>query len=353
MSELLLTTCDSGGGHLLAAGIGDRVMTFVRRLAEGPIPASGPPERFFTDRRALYEAEGLPFEDWWFDVEPKGVPSRKIRVWSGLPDLARQFDQVTFWIDPDPNAQLTLIQLLDWIGHIPEILPKLRLKQSEERLGARNPGNWFMPPVPITIKDVGLASRAWAAFRTSTPQAWAALLNEDLGRLPGLRNAVLGMLDELPDASGLGAGARRILRLTERYEWWDKIEARGEAVDYPFKDKDRPATALLQRVGQVSTRMAPGFWEFGQTMCALGTAHMPALAGITETSFDLAMHDDETRRRTFMESPVTLTEFGRRVRDGAANWSQHNPVHRWWGGTRLTGSSLWRWNGATQRLLEP
>jgi len=36
--------------------------------------------------------------------------------------------------------------------------------------------------------------------------------------LSGLRNAVLGMLDELPDATGIGAGARRILRLTERYE---------------------------------------------------------------------------------------------------------------------------------------
>jgi len=329
MPELLLTTCVSGAGHLIAAGIGDRVMTFTRRLAEGPIPASGPPERFFSDRRALYEAEGLPFEDWWFDVEPKGVARREIQVWSGLPDLARQFDHVTFWVDPDPNAQLVLLQLLDWIGNMPDIAPKLRLKQSEERLGARNPGNWFLPPVAIEAQTVALASRAWAAFRASTPQAWAALLREDLGQFPGLRNAVLGMLDELPDASGLGAGARRVLRLTERYEWWDKVEARGETVEHPFKENDRRAFELLQRVGAVSTRMAPGYWELGETLCALGAAPMPGLTGLTETTFKLAMQDDETRWRTFLEAPVTLTDLGRRVRDGEVDWSRHNPVHRW------------------------
>jgi hypothetical protein len=27
---------------------------------------------------------------------------------------------------------------------------------------------------------------------------------------------------------------------------------------------------------------------------------------------------------------------------GEEDFSRHNPIHRWWGGTELTGDNLWR-----------
>jgi hypothetical protein len=26
------------------------------------------------------------------------------------------------------------------------------------------------------------------------------------------------------------------------------------------------------------------------------------------------------------------------------DFSRHNPIHRWWGGTELTSDQLWRWS---------
>ena len=37
----------------------------------------------------------------------------------------------------------------------------------------------------------------------------------------------------------------------------------------------------------------------------------------------------------------------------ADDFSRHNPIHRWWGGTELTNDRLWRWDAVKQILAEP
>jgi hypothetical protein len=48
-----------------------------------------------------------------------------------------------------------------------------------------------------------------------------------------------------------------------------------------------------------------------------------------------------------------LTEFGKAVLAGRDDFSRHNPIHRWWGGTEMTNDRLWRWDPAKQALVEP
>jgi len=43
---------------------------------------------------------------------------------------------------------------------------------------------------------------------------------------------------------------------------------------------------------------------------------------------------------------LSLTEFGKAVVAHKEDFSRHNPIDRWWGGTRLTNDPLWRWNTA-------
>jgi hypothetical protein len=99
MTSLILMTSDSGAGRLKRAGRGDRILAFTRRLVCGPVPAGGAPETFFRRRQAMYEAEGLFHEPHWFDVEDLvGDNPHRTIVWSRLPEVCLQYDQVTLWI---------------------------------------------------------------------------------------------------------------------------------------------------------------------------------------------------------------------------------------------------------------
>ena len=45
-----------------------------------------------------------------------------------------------------------------------------------------------------------------------------------------------------------------------------------------------------------------------------------------------------------MRSKLKLTALGEAILAQSEDFSRHNPIHRWWGGTELTNDRLWRWN---------
>ncbi len=356
MATLILVTCDSGAGHLKQEKRADRILTFIHRLVTGPVPVDGAPETFFQRRQALYESEGLFHEAWWFDVEDlDGTKPGYKRIWSRLPEVCEAYDRIELWIDPDPNAQLIMVQLLDWLGGRPKIAPRLWLKQSDSPLGRRRAGDWALPPHRIEAADLTLAHRAWSAFGASTPQPWADLRNEpDLGRLPGLHHAVDRMLRELPDGTGLGATERRILALTEKQPWWFDAERLGKDVSCRTLPKaDRGPIHLMRRLTETGEHVPLSYFEVGEAICNLANAPVPALAGITEPHFTLDMDLDPARQQRFSETPVQLTDLGHRLVAQTEDWSDHNPIRRWIGGTRITNENLWRWDTMAARLSGP
>ena len=50
---------------------------------------------------------------------------------------------------------------------------------------------------------------------------------------------------------------------------------------------------------------------------------------------------------------LSLTAFGEAVLAQAEDFSRHNPIHRWWGGTKLTNDNLWRWDATSRVLIAP
>jgi len=65
------------------------------------------------------------------------------------------------------------------------------------------------------------------------------------------------------------------------------------------------------------------------------------------------MQRDPERRERYKRSKLSLTALGRDVLAGREDFSRHNPVHRWGGGTELTNDRQWRWDAATQALIAP
>ena len=59
------------------------------------------------------------------------------------------------------------------------------------------------------------------------------------------------------------------------------------------------------------------------------------------------------RYERYKPSRLSLTALGKAVLMQTEDFSRHNPIHRWWGGTRLTNDSLWRWDPANRALIAP
>jgi hypothetical protein len=74
------------------------------------------------------------------------------------------------------------------------------------------------------------------------------------------------------------------------------------------------------------------------------------VSGLDEGPFTLEMHDDRDRHARYKQSRLSLTKFGQAVHE---DFSRHNPIHRWCGGTELTNDRLWRWDPVNHALIAP
>jgi len=67
----------------------------------------------------------------------------------------------------------------------------------------------------------------------------------------------------------------------------------------------------------------------------------------------MEIHDDRNRLERYERSKLKLTALGEAILAQAGDFSRHNPIHRWWGGTELTNDRLWRWDPANRALIAP
>lgn len=333
MTRLILTTSDSGAGGLRQAGVADIVVPFGFRFVGGPLPSDVELETSMAQRPAQHEQT--------FDRRLRNVYRKHFGEISdsqiGLIDIFERCETIELWIDPDPNAQLTLIWLLDYFRHHGRIASKLTLVQADVVIGNHRPeelAEWRLPPITILNDHLDTACMAWQAYRAPTPRDWFNLLSENLSVLPQLRQAVGELLEELPRlGTGLGAAETQMLEL---------ISA-GHVHAF------RVIAGYMRR----NERRAFDYWEIGSLLDGLAHCPVPAVSGLDEGPFTLAMHEDSDRHERYKRSELSLTALGKAVLDQTDDFSRHNPIHRWWGGTELTNDRLWRWDRANHALIAP
>ena len=205
MRRLILTTSDSSAGRLRQPGIADAVVPFGVRFSVGePLPSE----------REI--ANALQADDEWLSR----IFSKHLGETDSGPrmlELCEAFDTIDLWIDPDPNAQLILVWLLDHFRPHAAIVARMNLVQAEVQISDLAPDDLAPSPLPvikIASEHLETARAAWQAYRGPTPQAWFDLLATDLSALPRLRETVMLLLEELPQpATGLGATEMRMLEL--------------------------------------------------------------------------------------------------------------------------------------------
>ena len=331
MTRLILTTGGSGPGSLKQAGIADIVLPFGFRFVWGPLPSDAEVAAALAPRSTQHDQT----IDYWrrniYRLLPGETGSNEI----GLIDLCKHCETIELWIDPDPNAQLTLIWLLDHLRHHGNIASKLTLIQTDVAIGNHLPehvATWRLPAVKILNHHLELAGKAWQAYRAPTPQDWSDLLSKDLSVLPRLRQAVIKLLEELPmRATGLGATEMRMLQLLK------------EGIVNPI--------GLFPH--HRHQRKVFGYWEAGSLLDGLAHCPAPAVSGLGEGPFAEEMHKDRIRHERYVKSRLSLTPLGEAVLTWKEDFRRHNPIDRWWGGTRLTNDNLWRWDPKYRTVIAP
>lgn len=326
MTRLILTTSDSGAGSLKQTGIADIVIPFGFRFVLGPLPSDA--------QLAAALVTSSMQHHWLRDIYRKHLgESRKSE--DGLIDLCEHCDTIELWIDPEPNAQLTLIWLLNYLRPHGTIASKLALVQADVVIGDHPPEELLkrqLPIVKILNEHMGTASKAWQAWRASTPQDWFNLLSKDLSALPRLRHAVVELLEELPMcATGLGATEMRMLELI------------SEGYIHPFDLF--PHNPRQRRVFD--------YWETGSLLDGLARCTAPVVSGLDEGPFTVEMHEDPDRHQRYKKSQLSFTALGKAILASTEDFSRHNPISRWWGGTELTSDNVWRWDPTNGRLVAP
>lgn len=298
-------------------------------LVYGPAPLTPEPLDFFAARAALLPTDA---EDW-----EKEFDDRTAQAWKQLAGEAKSFDRIELWMDPDPNSQLQLIQLLDWLRGQPEVVGRLHLLHADVRLGERSPDEvaaWNPNLLPVEQKQLDLAATAWRAYRQPSPEAWHALQEDDLKPLPYLGEAVVRLLEELPAmGTGLMKTQTRILEL---------IANGADAPRLIFSDATMAGGTPVFR-----------YWQQGQMLDELARCRLPAVLGLAEGPFTLDLHDNKDRYERYKRSSLSLSDFGRALLAAGDDFARHNRINRWWGGTRLTNERLWRWNGDAMTLVGP
>jgi hypothetical protein len=320
MKPLILT--GSPMSEFTRSGFADLTIDFFTyRFVWGALPSS--------DELATYLGARTPNHSrgrHWSDYAG-GRSQRKDKKLKdlGLAEFCQQYETVELWFDMEPNAQLQLVWLLDYFRSHPETVARLKLRLIDlEMIRLEKLGKWNPPAVDITERELATASAAWQAYRSPTPQACFELLGRDLSALQLLRPVLIDLLEELPSQStGLGATEMRMLELI----------ARGYSL----------TNALFHLRGLRQTRIF-NQWEHGYLLDGLAFGPRPAITGLDEELRVIDREDLGARDKAYMRSRLSLTEFGEAIVAHKEDFSRHNPIDRWWGGTRLTNDRLWRWN---------
>jgi hypothetical protein len=305
--------------------LGDLQAIFVFHFAWGKLPS---PAKLAAYLGRRMRDQGPRQGEHWSDFASRWGLSKAKRFRDlGLADFCQLYESVELWFDTRPEAQLQLIWLLDYFRSYPEIVARLKMRLVDLDMIGLPPegfGKWRPPLVDVTKQELVTARAAWKAYRASTPEACFALLSKDLSALPLLRPVLLDLLAELPSVStGLGATEMRMLELI----------GRGYSL----------TNALFHLRSLRQTRVFDE-WEHGYLLDGLAFGPKPAIKGLADELRTMERENLGDRHKAYLRSELTLTKFGRSVLAHKEDFSRHNPIDRWWGGTRLTNGRLWRWD---------
>jgi hypothetical protein len=305
----------------IKSGFADLAIHFFYRFIWGPLPPTDELAAYL-GARAPEQHSGTHWSAFAYGWErSRGEAHRDL----ALTEFCLRYDTVELWFDTRPYAQLQLIWLLHHFRACPEMRARLKLRLLDRDLVEIDTLDFdrLRRPVDVMEKNLATASTAWQAYAAPTPEACFKLIEKDLSAFPLLKPALRDLLDELPSrTTGLGATEMRMLEL---------IAAGYANVNPLFHLRELRQTRVFDE------------WEQGYLLDGLAFGPKPAIAGLDEELRTIRRDNLRDRHAALLRSRMSLTDFGKAVVAHKEDFSRHNPIDRWWGGTHLTNERLWRY----------
>lgn len=316
-----------------AAGIPGACSIWADPLHDGPVPG-GLNDAELLDVRMRHHAGPVDqTQTAWTGRDPALDPANDMQQWRAAIARHQSYDELILWFEHDLFDQLNLIQLLTWIrDHLPATTPVSLIcigsfpgRPGFKGLGELTPDE--LAPLLEARQPVGdphyeVARRAWHAFREPTPEALDELRQDDTAAMPYLAPAITRFLQEYPWTSdGLSRTERRFLELAD---------GGGMALWRAFPRMHEGEQFYYVTDGSLA--------ELADTLSATS----PPLV-----TLDLS-HAAEGR---VLQGLVGCTDTGRSVLAGRLDRVAMCGIDCWLGGVHLqSGSRLWRWDDARQRV---
>lgn len=157
VSHLILATNDLAAYRLQSTRLASDVVGFNLRLVSGPLPTEAELATLLAPRSAAHAGDGKHWLDYFCRVA-----CRSSKKNLGILEFCDPFDSIELWVDPDPNDQLVLLWLLDALRPYKEVISKLSLVQTDDRIASYGPesvAKWKLPAFKITERHLALAGR--------------------------------------------------------------------------------------------------------------------------------------------------------------------------------------------------
>jgi len=333
LTRLIITESASAAGCLKQAKLADKVVVTWPQLLVGPLPSDDETAEIFDPFAASDVApsrRGFPQVLQRPVLRAPGLQSSL-----GLKDACRLFDTIELWFDPVAQSQLALVHLLDYLKDDADLTERMVLVHLDRRLGECTPeaAVRLRPPrSSVDGRTVATASRIWSAWRQPTPLDFARLVEEDTSDYPFMRSVIRKLLEELPAAdTALGATETHLLRLI-----------------------DQGAATYGDALGREANSRWPttyGVVEAASLLEGLCCAPKPAL--LSSPPIARAQAKEPGWFGAYLPTALSLSELGRDLLERRADYADHNPIHRWWGGVELANDRLWRWDAAAGSVVAP
>ena len=302
-------------------------------LHEGPVPVATDTPNGREARARYIAARGY------------GSYAEALRTYESWNESVARFadyDEVILWFEHDLFDQLLLVRHLDWfsrrelgrtrlslicVGEFAGLAPfhglgQLDANQLASLLGTR---------APVSAEQLALGRRGWEALTAPDPR--------ELVRLAAESAALARTLQFLPGA---------LRRFLEEYPSTDNGLPRTERHILECLTAGTMSIEALFRAGQArEERVFMGDWTFWNRVRELAGGPTP-----------LVHLDVEDRAvRDLPAGTADLTEAGRAVLAGRADWVTLGGFDRWLGGVHLEaplgGDVAWRYDAASGGLLTP
>ncbi len=326
MSNLIITNGDAAGAKMREARINGEILCWRDILHEGPVPFTETAEELTAVRVDFLVAGG-----WGNPDEIRASFAERDRITGNL----GAYSNILLWFEHDLYDQLQLLQILDLLAEHKTVHSRLSLIQAGTFLAQETPSRLKMHlklKKPVSEAQFMLAQAAWAAFRASTPENWAALLRYNTSALPFLRAAVMRQLEELPSvANGLTRTEMFILKAIQ------------QGVNTPAH--------LFTAFQECEEAAFMGDWSFFRILDGLCAGAAPFVSGLWRNQFSPDFSDEE--RYAYLSTELKLTGLGVTTFSCKRDAIEFRRLDRWVGGTHITNKSCWRWDADALRLTPP